>query len=217
MPDNIETLWRGTSSDERADGRRERLIDACYTIVGDEGGAALTVRAACRAANVGPRHFYEVFPDTDTLLLATYERSVHELQAAISAAVQQCSPPWQAHETRDRLWVVFDAATQHLEQNPRSGQLIFREALGNSVLRRRATTTLSAFVQPIRRLAFDDTDHEASAPYARLEASLLSGGLAAAFLDWLSEPGKTQRTDLVEYCTVAVLAVLTVKLPPSGR
>ena len=31
-------------------------------IVGRDSGAALSVRAVCRAANIGPRHFYESFP-----------------------------------------------------------------------------------------------------------------------------------------------------------
>jgi AcrR family transcriptional regulator len=203
--------WRGTSSGERADVRRERLIAACHAIVGDDGCGALTVRAACRAANVGPRHFYEVFTDTDALLLATYERAVHDLRDAVSQAMRQCSPPWQTRTLRDRLWLLFDTATMHLELNPRSGRLIFRDALGSEALRGRATTTLTAFVHPIRQLAFGDDEHDLPAPYGHLEAAMLSGGLAASFLEWLAVPSRFERTDLVEYCTRACLAALTVE------
>nr|WP_183519497.1 TetR/AcrR family transcriptional regulator [Mycolicibacterium sp. BK634] len=191
-----EDRWRGTSSDERAGERRERLIAACHEIVGTEGASALAVRAVCRAANVSPRHFYESFDDADALLLATYERAVQQLRDAIGAAVADSG----AAEFEDRLRTAFETAANHLEAHPESGRIIFREALTNDVLRARGVVALPAFVGGMR-------------PRRHLDATLLSGGLAAAFIEWLSGTGKFTRDELVTYCTKATLTLLSMELP----
>jgi len=200
--------WRGTSSDERAGERRDRLLAACHDIVGTEGVSALAVRAVCRAANVSPRHFYESFADVDELLLATYERAVQELLDAIHAAVGA-----PGGEFADRLRTVFEVAAGYLESHPESGRIIFREALTNDVLRTRAVITLPAFLGAVRQLALEPGRGRAAAPYRHLEATLVSGGLAAVFVEWLSGSGKFTRNQLVSYCTAASLTLLSAELP----
>jgi AcrR family transcriptional regulator len=200
--------WRGTSSDERADERRERLIAACHDIAGTHGASALAVRAVCRAANVSPRHFYESFADIDMVLLATYERAVQDLLDAIGATVAETGG-----EFADRLRTVFEVAAGYLELHPTSGRIIFREALTNDVLRTRAVITLPAFLGAVRQMALEPGRAAAAAPYRHLEATLLSGGLAAAFVEWLSGSGMFTRDQLVSYCTTASLTLLSAELP----
>lgn len=185
---------------------------ACRAITAREGSAALSVRAVCRAAGIGPRHFYESFPDTDSLLLATYDRAVHTLRDVISIAVQH-DQGWAEKSTAARLEVTFTAATTHLESQPDDGRLIFREALGNDVLRTHAAVTLPAFAGGIRSLVVDGADRR---PPARrqLEAMVISGGLAAAFAEWLSGGSAPSRDDLVAYCTESTLAILSIPNPP---
>ncbi|MFX5907320.1 TetR/AcrR family transcriptional regulator, partial [Acinetobacter baumannii] len=50
--------------------RRRRLLDAALDIVGTNGLSALTVRGVCEQAKVGPRFFYEAFPDLDAHAIA---------------------------------------------------------------------------------------------------------------------------------------------------
>ena len=188
--------WRGTSSDERAGDRRERLIVAGHEIVCRHGASALAVRAVCRAANVSPRHFYESFADSDELLLATYDRAVQQLLDAIGTAVADSG----AASFEDRLRTSFETAASYLETHPESGRILFREALTNDVLRTRGLITLPAFLGALR-------------PRRHLEATLLSGGLAAAFVEWLSGTGKFTRDELVTYCTTATLTLLSMELP----
>ena len=208
MTSDGENLWRGTSSDDRAGGRRERLLAACREIVAADGGVALSVRAVCRAANVGPRHFYESFPDTDALLLAAYDQAVRALQQAISTAVQK-DPEWSREPVDARLRVTFEAAAEHLEARPDAGRLIFREALGNDVLRTHAAVTLPAFAGTIRSLVVDGNDRR-PAVRRQLEATVISGGLAAAFAEWLSGGSGISRDALVTYCTDTTLAILSL-------
>lgn len=207
-----ETRWRGTSSDERAHERRERLLNVCEDIVAAEGAAALGVRSVCRAAGISPRHFYESFSDTDGLLLAAYERAVQRLldhvAAAISARGERAArPPLPA---RDGLTTAFDAATAYLQEHPQSGHIVFREALTNGVLRTRAALTLPSFVNTVGRMALPRPGGAGRSRDSRLHAVVLSGGLAAAFLEWISGTADFTRAELVSYCTEASLALLTL-------
>ena len=43
------------------------------TLLGSEGGPALTVRAVCRAAGLTERYFYESFTDRDEFVRAVYD------------------------------------------------------------------------------------------------------------------------------------------------
>lgn len=199
-----EHLWRGTSSDERLDERRARMLAACLDIVGRQGSSALAVRAVCRAANVSPRHFYECFPDTDSLLLATYEDSVQQLLAAVSAA----TPP-SPHTSREILHSVFEASVTHLERHPASGRIIFGEALTNDFLRTHAVVTLPAFTRAVNQLAFPTKTKRRPSHRSSLESTLLAGGLAAVFIEWLSGTADFSRDELITYCTDITLSVLS--------
>lgn len=183
------------------------MLAACHAIVGEHGASALAVRGVCRAANVSPRHFYESFPDTDALLLATYERAVDQLLDAVGASVAGVNG-----EFEDRLRKVFEIAASYLETHPEDGRLIFREALTHDVLRTRAVITLPAFLSAVRKIALEPGQPAAAAPYRHLEATLLSGGLAAVFVEWLAGPGNFTRDQLVSYCTTASLKLLSIEL-----
>lgn len=211
---NSEHLWRGTSPDERADDRRERLITACLDIVGEHGSKRLAVRAVCRAANVSPRHFYESFADTDALLLATYERVVSDLLRAVVADGNGGDQAGRAGtDVRARLHHVFDSATMYLGDHRDAGHLIFREALTNDVLRTRAAITLPMFLRAVRQVAMAG-ENEADPSRAHLEAALLSGGLAAVFVEWLSGSARFTREQLVAYCAEATWEVLSLRAAP---
>lgn len=212
-----ETRWRGTSSGERADERRDRLLNVCEDIVAAGGAAALGVRAVCRAAGISPRHFYESFTDTDALLLAAYERAVQRLLDHVAAAItargqRDAVLPMPA---RDRLKTAFDAATTYLQDHPQSGHIIFREALTNGVLRTRAALTLPSFVNTVGRMALPRPERTGQSRDNRLRAVVLSGGLAAAFLEWISGTADFTRDELVGYCTEASLALLSLDVAPN--
>jgi len=164
-----------------------------------------TTRAVCRAANVSHRYFYELFPDTDALLLATYEEAVGRLLTRVGSALTDRP----GADVREQLHVSFDTATEFLQEHPVHGRLIFQEALANDALRRHAAPALPAFLRAVRELT---ADAPTSAPRP-LETALISGGLAAVFIEWLSSTEQFTRAELVDYCTDAVLAVMSLGSP----
>lgn len=205
MTPDSANQWRGTSSAERADDRRQRLVNACVEILGRDGVSGLGVRAVCRAANVSHRYFYDLFPDTDALLLAAYQEAVQQLLAEVGSAINA------GVGIREQLRVGFDAATVFLEEKPAYGRLIFQEALANEALRRHAASALPAFLLAAREMA-EPGGTSAAHP---LETALISGGLAAIFIEWLSGTAAFSRSELVDYCTDSMMAILFLgRRPP---
>ncbi len=199
--------WRGTSAEDRVDDRKRRLIEATLTLVGSEGEAALSVRAVCRLAKVGPRHFYEVFPDTNALLIATYDHAVALLTEAITSAIAASEPraPWATRTLRSRLHQVFSAAAIHLESHPSSARVTFQAAQANDVLRAHGNASLTTFVDRVRVLVLVAPHPQ----HAALETAMLSGGLSAVFTSWLAGELPEAAEDVAEYCTEVSLAILT--------
>ena len=67
-------LWRGQTLDDRSSTRREEILAAAYSLLGDAGAQAVTMRAVIRETNLSPRYFYESFASRDELVTAVYDR-----------------------------------------------------------------------------------------------------------------------------------------------
>ncbi len=137
-PTVTATRWAGVPADRRRDERRRMLLEAAYRLFGDEGEAALAVRAVCREAGLHTRYFYENFADTGELLAALYDQQATALGAVLAGALDQAgaSPPAR---TRAGIRGVL----RYISDDPRRGRILFAEARGNAVLaeRRRAAQT----------------------------------------------------------------------------
>ena len=53
-----ERIWGGSTLTERREQRRVALMDAALDLIGEGGGAAVTVRSVCRRASLTDRYFY---------------------------------------------------------------------------------------------------------------------------------------------------------------
>ncbi|WP_084219389.1 TetR/AcrR family transcriptional regulator [Spirillospora albida] len=138
MAHTASTRWAGVPADRRRDERRDMLVRAAYRLFGDEGEAALTVRAVCREAALHTRYFYESFADTGELLAAVYDREATALGDVLARAVAEGG---QDPEARTRAGI--QGVLRFISDDPRRGRVLFAEARGNEVLaaRRRAAQT----------------------------------------------------------------------------
>lgn len=212
MGEGSDASWRGTSADQRSDERRQRLLASGYDIVGQYGIAALTVRAVCSAANVGPRYFSESFADIGELLAAIYDFAVAELLTAVAMSTESAPPVPLSR----RIQANLAAAADFLTRRPACGRIIFSEALASPALRARAASTLPQFIGAVRRGLDDPAAKHISSERDRLETAVLSGALTMAFADWLARPGEVSQQALVEYCTDATLAILALSAGGAG-
>jgi AcrR family transcriptional regulator len=173
--------YGGSSLEDRAAARRAALIDAGTELLGTEGAAGVTVRAACRAAGLTERYFYESFPDgRDALLRAVLEHVATQARAAIVAAVQA-----HAAGEESMAYAAVAAFTAFLEEDPRRGRVLLSESFSDTVLARHDAELVPAFaallVAQITALpdAPDATD-------ADLTAVALLGALRNLYLAWLA-------------------------------
>ncbi|GAB2832343.1 TetR/AcrR family transcriptional regulator [Actinocorallia aurea] len=132
------TRWAGVPVARRRDERRDMLVQAAFRLFGDEGEAALTVRAVCREAGLHTRYFYENFTDTSLLLAAVHDREATALGEALLSALEDAGP-----QPEPRIRKGVTAVLRFLSADPRRGRILFAEAHGDEVLsaRRRAAQT----------------------------------------------------------------------------
>jgi AcrR family transcriptional regulator len=137
MPSS-STRWAGVSPDRRRDDRRAMLVQAGYRLFGDDGAAALTVRAVCREADLHTRYFYENFADTRELLAAVYDQQSDALANVLARALAAAGPRAEA-----RIRAGVGSVLRFISDDPRRGRVLFAEAHGNELLavRRRAAET----------------------------------------------------------------------------
>ena len=195
--------YGGVAGKDRAAERRGQLLEAGLELLGAPDVAGeLTVRGACRQANLTARYFYESFPDRDALTVAVYDGVVTELSAAVLAALDH-APRTARGQASAGLTVVV----RSIAEDPRRGRLLFSRALNGSpvVVARRIESTrwfVELFGTQVR--AFYGVERDARVDVA---AELLVGGLAQVLTSWLDGSLEIPETELVEHCTRLFLAV----------
>jgi AcrR family transcriptional regulator len=131
----MATRWAGVSAGRRKDERREMLVRAAYRLFGDDGEAALTVRAVCREASLHTRYFYENFADTEELLAAIYDQQAAALGEVLATAL---AVPGSEERTRAGIRGVL----QHISDDPRRARVLFAETPVVASRRRAAESSL---------------------------------------------------------------------------
>ncbi|MFB7723352.1 MULTISPECIES: TetR/AcrR family transcriptional regulator [unclassified Nocardia] len=196
--------YRGTSTDERREQRRRRLLDTALEIVGTQGLAALTVRGVCEQAKVGPRFFYESFSDLDALAAALLD----EVQsAALDQARSTMAETPGDPETKIRAGVA--ALIIAMTDDPRRANIAFAQAYGSEALMRMRFDGMrkvaATIIEQTRTLldipAGDDTALTAL-------AQLITGGAAELILVWLDGGLKVERPVLIEIVADYVVAMV---------
>jgi AcrR family transcriptional regulator len=208
-------LWQGQTPDAREADRRERLVRAGLELAGTQGVAALTMRAACREASVGPRYFYDLFADRDELLAAVYDEAVERTREPILAAAAEAKA---ADGVAAALLAAFDTAVWVVEDDPRIGRVLFRESAADETLRPRSQAAMPEFVLSVLA-ELVPADAEALRHPSRAWAVIgFAAAIFALFLAWSEGARHTSRAEFVHHC--AALAVdqlgLDIELPPVG-
>lgn len=206
-------LWHGQTPDAREADRRQRLIEAGLELAGTQGVAALTMRAACREAGIGPRYFYELFPTREGLLEAVYDETVDRIREPILAAVATVAGregPAAAIRT------AFDTAVAVVEDDPRLGRVLFRESSADDTLRGRSQAAVPEFVLTVLGEVLPE---RAGALRAASGWTLLgfSAALFALFLAWSEGARHTSREEFVRHCTALADCYLGLGLELADR
>lgn len=189
-------IYRGASAEQRREERRRRLLDAALDIIGTQGWAATTVRGVCEQARVGPRFFYESFPDLDALAAALHDEIVETaLRRTLDALAE--SPKDLATQIRTGTRTIITSFTD----DPRRARVVFAEAhASESLMQRRfaAMRTIAdvVLVQAERQLKPPPESHVIVQGFSLL----LTGGVAEMILVWLDGGLDISHDELIELC-----------------
>ncbi len=209
-------LWQGQTPDAREADRRERLVEAGLELVGTQGVAALTMRAACREAAVGPRYFYELFATRDELLEAVYDETVDRIREPILSAVAAVA---ESEGMAEAMLTAFDTAVGVVEDDPRIGRILFRESSADDTLRPRSQAAMPEFVLTVVGEVLPDRAADLRDSSNAWTLLGFSAAVFALFLAWSEGVRHSSRDDFVRHC--ASLAVdylgLDIELSDAGR
>lgn len=209
-------LWQGQTPDAREADRRQRLVEAGIELVGTQGVAALTMRAACREAAVGPRYFYELFTGREDLLEAVYDAVVDRIRGPILDAATRAV---ERDGVAAGILAAFDTAVAVVEDDPRIGRVLFRESAADDTLRPRSQAAMPAFVLDVITELVPDRAEELRSPSYAWTLTGFSAAVFALFLAWSEGVRHTGRDAFVRHC--AALAIdqlrLDIELPPAPR
>jgi AcrR family transcriptional regulator len=195
-------LWQGQTPDAREADRRQRLVEAGLELVGTQGVAALTMRAACREAAVGPRYFYDVFATRDELLEAVYDETVERIREPILAAVVAAA---ESEGVAAAMLTAFDTAVAVVEDDPRIGRILFRESAADDTLRPRSQAAMPEFVLTVLGEVLPERAADLRDSSNAWTLVGFSAAIFALFLAWSEGARHTTREEFVQHC--AALAV----------
>ena len=183
--------------------------------MGNQGVAALTMRAACREAAVGPRYFYDLFADRDELLAAVYDEAVERTREPILSAVIAAA---EAHGVSAAMIAAFETAVSVVENDPRIGRILFRESAADDTLRPRSQAAMPEFVLAVLQEVAPERTQELQAPSSAWTLLGYSASLFALFLAWSEGVRHTSREEFVRHCAelTADYLSLDIELPGSG-
>ncbi|GAA5079262.1 TetR/AcrR family transcriptional regulator [Nocardia iowensis] len=180
------------------------MLDAALDIVGTQGLSAMTVRGVCEQARVGPRFFYEAFPDLDglasELLLEIQDAALDRARAAV---VDTAGAP------ADKIRAGVAALIIELTDDPRRAKIIFAQAYGNEALMR----TRFAGMRRVADVIIEQTRLVLALPAGHDTAvaatsQLITGGAAELVLVWLDGGLDVDRDGLIDLLADFTIAMV---------
>lgn len=114
--------------------QRERLLEAAFAVVAEEGYRRMSVRKVAGRAGVSSKTFYDLFADREDCFLTAFNQAIEELTRVVASAFAG------EREWSIRIRAGLAALLAQLDRDPTLRTLVFVEALGAGprVLERRA-------------------------------------------------------------------------------
>lgn len=121
--------YAGATVEERAEQRRERLLEAAFEIFGRQGYRDTTLRQICAQARLTDRYFYDHFKSLDDIFLAVRHRLSSELAERIMVVLLK--------PQADPVLVIREALAsffEYVKEDPRRARVLLLDAMNFSVI-----------------------------------------------------------------------------------
>ncbi|MFC9787652.1 TetR/AcrR family transcriptional regulator [Rhodococcus sp. NPDC127528] len=176
--------------DQRRLQRRTRLVEVGVELLGGAAGPAVSVRAACRAAGVTERYFYESFADRDAYIREVYAEVGERARTALVAAVAGAETPTEIAELAVRAFVAL------VLDHPEAGRVLLLAPLREPALGGRGLALAPSFVVLVQ----DQLQEVADPDERALRALGLVGALTSLFIGVLDGTVAVPRETLIRHC-----------------
>jgi AcrR family transcriptional regulator len=180
--------WSGVPLEDRQALRRDELIAAGVSLLGDESGPALTVRAVCRAAGLTERYFYESFSDRDEFVRAVYNDVCARAMSTLTSSTT-------ARDAVERF-------VELMVDDPARGRVLLLAPAVEPVLTRSGADWMPSFIELLQRKLTRITEPAVQA----MVATGLIGALTALFTAYLNGRLAATREQFIDYCVDMLLS-----------
>ena len=119
--------YGGLTYERRLAERRRRLVEAGLDTFASEGYARTPIERICGVARVTTRHFYELFPNKEALLVAVLDHVMDHARAAVFRAMAI-----DTNNPRDRVRPGISAFVHSYLDDPRYVRIALVEVVGVS-------------------------------------------------------------------------------------
>jgi AcrR family transcriptional regulator len=199
--------YGGRSAQERAEDRRERLVEAAISVLAAQGERA-TMTAICHEAGLTERYFYENFANRDAALVAALEHVSAEISNDAVRVLQET--PGTVEE---RVLAMTRAFAHWAVAHPDRARVAVVHATTISSLRARRDELVGTFAEIAAHEAAGLYGDQAWPPdRARIQGIVFIGGLAELVATWLSGGLELDPDELAG--VVAELFVSLSRRPP---
>jgi len=201
MMDSVKSgsrTYGGLTAEERAQGRRQRFVQAARELIGEIGVAALTVDLVCQRSGVSKRYFYEEFSGKDDVLDACADDLYTRLREGFTAEMAAVPPG-------ERVNAVLRSVIYALASDPADARL-YRESPGFPRLHRRQQQAVQEFTTVLATQAMPFTGPPAAAVDRQLATRALVAGTADVITAWLNGDVETDVETLIATLNTTALA-----------
>lgn len=189
--------YGGLSAEQRAHGRRERLIDAGRALIAESGVAAITVDLVCEHAKLSKRYFYTEFPTKEALLDACAEELFGRLKIQVESGVETT-------RREERIEAAVRAVVHTLATDPADARL-YMECPGFPRLRARQLRAVREFSELMAAQAVSFTGRPERSVDRVLATQLLVAGTTDLIIAWLHGDIDTDEKTLIATVTATAL------------
>lgn len=204
--------YAGESPDQRAQRRRQQLLDAGLELFGTIGFQATTVRTLAKQAGVTDRYFYESFANMEELLIAVYRMCLDRVQVAV-AGVLESPVPTDPDQLAQEIRAAIEAFLVEFEDR-RVARVLWGEILGVGpaldAVYSAGIRTFTELVAAGLRATYPPIDRRHR--LADQLAIALVGAISQTALHWLIEDYRTPRKTLVDAIEVLFLGLTAFEL-----
>jgi AcrR family transcriptional regulator len=203
MPRTSSGVYAGITADDRRAERRRKLMDAALDIIGTQGWTALTVRGVSEEGRVGPRFFYESFPDLDALANAIFDEIVDDALLKTLDAIAGA-----ADDLRAKTHAAIETIITEMTQDPRRARLVFAEAHASEPLMRRRFGAMRVLAEALVSQTHQYLDTSVIDDVTLGAISFVAvGGVAELLLVWLDGRVDLTRDQVIDLVVQMMLTL----------